>query len=101
MKTWPIKEARARFSEMLDACLEQGPQLVTKRGSEAAVLMSMEEWRRLNGSSVRTLKELLLIDAGRGKLNIPARGSARSTAKDTASRANGKLGGRPRKREAA
>ena len=28
MKTWPVQDAKARFSEMLDACLKQGPQLV-------------------------------------------------------------------------
>lgn len=74
MKAWPVQDAKARFSEMLDACLKQGPQLVTKRGSEAAVLVPIEEWRRLHGAPVRTLKELLLADEGRGELKIPPRG---------------------------
>lgn len=74
MKTWPVQDAKARFSEMLETCLKQGPQLVTKRGSEAAVLVAIEEWRRLHGSPVRTLKELLLTDEGRGDLKIPPRG---------------------------
>ena len=74
MKTWPVQDAKARFSEMLEACLKHGPQLVTKRGSDAAVLVPMEEWRRLQGAPVRTLKELLLTDEGRGDLAIPPRG---------------------------
>jgi antitoxin Phd len=74
VKTWPVQDAKARFSEMLDACLKQGPQLVTKRGNEAAVLVSIEEWRRLHAAPVRTLKELLLTDEGRGELKIPPRG---------------------------
>ena len=41
MKTWQIQDAKARFSEFLDACLADGPQMVTKRGAEAAVLASL------------------------------------------------------------
>ena len=73
MKTWPVQDARARFSEMLRACLTQGPQLVTKRGSDSAVLVSIEDWRRLHGSAVRTLKDLLSTDEGRAELEIPLR----------------------------
>lgn len=74
MKSWPVQDAKARFSEMLEACLQQGPQLVTKRGSEAAVLVPIEDWRRLKGAPVRTLKELLLTDEARGDLELPPRG---------------------------
>ncbi|MBL0901143.1 MAG: type II toxin-antitoxin system Phd/YefM family antitoxin, partial [Reyranella sp.] len=56
MKTWPVQDAKARFSEMLEDCLNHGPQLVTKRGADAAVLVPIQEWRRLSGASVLTLK---------------------------------------------
>jgi prevent-host-death family protein len=69
-----VQDAKARFSEMLEACLTEGPQLVTKRGSDAAVLVPIEEWRRLRGGPRRTLKDLLLTDEARGEMNIPARG---------------------------
>jgi prevent-host-death family protein len=39
MQQWPVQDAKARFSEFLDTCLAQGPQMVTKRGAEAAVLV--------------------------------------------------------------
>ncbi|CAN5225727.1 hypothetical protein BH10PSE6_BH10PSE6_00860 [soil metagenome] len=74
MKSWPVQDAKARFSEMLETCLQQGPQLVTKRGSEAAVLVPIEDWRRLKGTPVRTLKELLLTDEARGDIKLPPRG---------------------------
>lgn len=73
MKTWPVQDAKARFSELLDACLKKGPQMVTRRGVEAAVLVPVEQWKRLADSRKPTLKELLLTDEGRGELNIPAR----------------------------
>ncbi len=74
MKTWPVQDAKARFSEMLDACLKKGPQLITRRGVDAAVLVPAEQWRQLANDSKPTFKELLLSDAGRGELAIPPRG---------------------------
>ena len=37
MKTWPVQDAKARFSEFLQVCIVDGPQMVSKRGAEAAV----------------------------------------------------------------
>ena len=31
-KTWQVQEAKARFGELLEASLKEGPQIVTKRG---------------------------------------------------------------------
>lgn len=78
MKTWPVQDAKARFSELLDRCVAEGPQLVTRRGAETAILVPIDQWRRLNAAARPTLKDLLLSDEGRGDLLVPARGSARS-----------------------
>lgn len=32
MQDWPVQDAKARFSELLEACVNEGPQLVTRRG---------------------------------------------------------------------
>ncbi len=80
MKLWPIQDAKARFSELLATCLREGPQVVTKRGTEAAVLVPMEDWRRLQHAARPTLKELLLADAPRAELQVPARGRRRRRA---------------------
>ena len=77
MKSWPVQDAKARFSEMLETCLRDGPQVVTKRGADAAVLVPLHEWRRLQQSSRPTLKELLLADAPRGGLVVPKKGGLR------------------------
>ena len=77
MRIWPVQDAKARFSEFLDACLADGPQMVTRRGAEAAVLVPAEQWRRLHASAQPSLKELLLSDEARTELLIPARGAAR------------------------
>jgi antitoxin Phd len=45
--TWPVYDAKARFCELLDAALKDGPQIVTRRGVETAVLVPIDEWKRL------------------------------------------------------
>jgi prevent-host-death family protein len=77
MHTWAVQDAKARFSEFLDACLAEGPQMVTKRGAEAAVLVPVQEWRRLQSAARPSLKQLLLSESASGELNIPARGKAK------------------------
>lgn len=39
MKAWPVQQAKAHFSQLLQESLTQGSQLVTKQGSEAAVMV--------------------------------------------------------------
>jgi prevent-host-death family protein len=77
MRTWQVQDAKARFSELLDASLKEGPQVVTRRGVEAAVLVPIEEWRRLQRRSRPTLKELLLGEGPRAEALVPARRSWR------------------------
>jgi antitoxin Phd len=77
MSNWPVQDAKARFSEFLDACLAEGPQLVTRRGAEAAVLVPVDEWRRLQAAARLSLKQLLLADEARAELVLPPRGKAR------------------------
>lgn len=80
MQTWPIQDAKARFSEFLETCLAEGPQMVTKRGSETAVLVPVDEWRRLQAAARPSLKQLLLSDQGRADLVLPRRGQGRRRA---------------------
>ena len=77
MKSWPVQDAKARFSEFLEACIAEGPQIVTRRGTEAAVLVPVDEWRRLQASARLSLKELLLSADARTEMPLPARGAAR------------------------
>jgi len=76
LASWQVQDAKARFSELLNATIRKGPQVVTRRGIETAVLVPMEEWNRLQRAARPGLKALLLapearfdgILAGRRKL---------------------------------
>ena len=71
--TWQVQEARARFSEMLETSLADGPQIVTKRGVEAAVLVPIEQWRRLVRVTRPDIKEMLLAPEPRTDALTPPR----------------------------
>ena len=70
---WQVQEAKARFSEMLETSLSDGPQVVTKRGVEAAVLVPIEQWHRLVRMTRQDLKELLLASEARTDALTPPR----------------------------
>jgi antitoxin Phd len=76
MSAWPVQDAKARFSEMLDNCLNEGPQVISRRGVAEAVLVPIDQWRRLQGDAP-TLKDLLLSDPARADIPVPARGARR------------------------
>jgi prevent-host-death family protein len=74
MKTWSIKVASNHFGAMLANCETTGPQVLTRRGTPTAVLVSIAEWERLNAKKPLTLKELLLSNKHtRGDIKLPPR----------------------------
>jgi antitoxin Phd len=71
MHTWQLQEAKSRFSEVVDLSLTQGPQLVTRRGAEAVVILAAEDYRRLVGDAPNLIDHLL--NAPRGEALVITR----------------------------
>ena len=74
---WPEEEAKSRFDELLNTTLAEGPQIVTKRGVETAVIIPIDQWRRLERTTRPNLKELLLAPEARTENLTPPRGRRR------------------------
>jgi prevent-host-death family protein len=76
--TWSVAEAKARLSELLGHALNDGPQAITRRGREIAVVVSAEEWHRKMSRS-GSLAEFLAASPLRGsdldieRVDAPAR----------------------------
>jgi antitoxin Phd len=70
---WQVYDAKARFSEFLDTALKDGPQVVTRRGVETAVLVPIDEWKRLRDHAKRPEVDPLLDPNGPHDLYIPPR----------------------------
>jgi prevent-host-death family protein len=47
---WQLQEAKQRFSELVRKALEGGPQVVTRHGRDAVVVISAREFARLRGA---------------------------------------------------
>lgn len=56
---WQLQQAKARFSSLVQAAIDAGPQTVTRRGKPAVVVVSADEFERMR-ERTPTLKELLL-----------------------------------------
>lgn len=50
-KTWQLQEAKARFSEVVNQALTEGPQTVTRRGHVAVVIVAADEFRRTDAGT--------------------------------------------------
>lgn len=44
---WQIQDAKQRFSEMIRAVANEGPQVITRHGEDVAVVVDIGEYRRL------------------------------------------------------
>lgn len=55
MRVWQLQEAKNKFSEVVEGAVKDGPQVVTRRGVETAIVISYDEYRK--------------ITLGRGKLS--------------------------------
>ncbi len=78
MLSWSVQNAKSRFSELLETCIHNKPQIVTKRGKEVAVLVSIQEWQRLQAMAKPSLKQLLLGDDARYDNLLPEKPSNHS-----------------------
>jgi prevent-host-death family protein len=54
--TWQLQEAKAMLSEVLRSAAGE-PQIITVRGEEKAVVLSIEEYRKLTRAQKPTLFE--------------------------------------------
>lgn len=53
MAQWQLQDAKARFSELVRAAQERGPQTVTVRGEPAVVVLSQRQYRSLRSRAAR------------------------------------------------
>jgi prevent-host-death family protein len=64
---WTVAEAKAKLSEVIERAEKSGPQKITRRGREAVVVVSAEEWKRKSkrkGNLAEFLANSPLRDSG-------------------------------------
>jgi prevent-host-death family protein len=72
---WQFRKAEARFNDLLDVCLQEGPQVIARNGKEEAVLVSLAEWQRVQPKNIKAvlLAPTPIVD----DMMIPKRGQYR------------------------
>jgi len=77
MTKWQLQHAKARFSELVDDAVEKGPQIVTRRGIDTAVVVSIDEWQKSSSGQSKDWKEVLLGPGPRFDIPLPKRGTGK------------------------
>jgi prevent-host-death family protein len=73
MGNWAVAEAKAKFSEVVEQALSEGPQVITRNGKQAVTVIATEELERLRKPK-QSFAEFLLNSPLRGSgLKIPKR----------------------------
>ena len=49
--SWQLQTAKARFSELFRRARSEGPQVITRQGKDAVVMLSDDEYRQLVGKA--------------------------------------------------
>jgi len=44
---WQLQEAKNKFSRLVEMAQKEGPQIVTKHGKKAVVVLSFEEYQKM------------------------------------------------------
>lgn len=66
-RVWQVQEAKNKLSQVIEEAIESGPQVITRRGAETAVVISYDEYRRLvlaQQSVSEFFRGSPLVDAG-------------------------------------
>jgi prevent-host-death family protein len=66
MPVWTLQDAKNRFSAVVRAALDRGPQFITRHGRQTVVVMAAEEYARLTSTPtdlVQALRESPLAEA--------------------------------------
>lgn len=70
---WQLQAAKQHFSELVERARRDGPQVVTKHGKEAVVVVSAEDYRLLRGGGpnlvefIRSGPDFEALDLGRAE----------------------------------
>jgi len=68
---WQLQEAKAKFSELVQRTLDEGPQTVTRHGKDVVVVVSAEDYRKLSARRPSLLE--VLTSGPEGELELPPR----------------------------
>lgn len=73
MKSWPFQSVEGPLGEIVEEARTNGPQMLSRDGEPTAVVVSIDDWRRLNERSRPTAIDVLLAPYPKADLELPDR----------------------------
>src|ERR1035438_3231119 len=72
-QSWTVAEAKAKFSEIIQRAMSDGPQTITRNGHTAAVVVGAEEWQRLGLRPTVQFRwrHVLVLPSHAGEARVP------------------------------
>lgn len=52
-RTWQLQEAKNKLSRVIEDAIQSGPQVITRRGTEVAIVISIEEYREMTAQKAK------------------------------------------------
>jgi prevent-host-death family protein len=68
--SWQLQDAKNKFSSLVDKAQHNGPQVVTKHGKDAVVVLSIDEYKKLIKPKTSLLKFFQNSPLSKIKLDI-------------------------------
>ena len=66
-RIWQLQDAKNKLSEVVDQAIRHGPQVITRRGVEEAVVISTAEYAKLRHGKVKLSEFFRRVTAGRDR----------------------------------
>jgi len=74
--SWQLRDAKNRFSQVVEKALTEGPQHITRRGRPAVVVIAEAEYQKLRKPGLSFIDHLLAmpkVDIELERMNPPPR----------------------------
>ena len=55
-KVWTLQDAKNKFSQVVEEAQKEGPQVVTKRGIETIIILSMEDYKKITKPNINLVE---------------------------------------------
>lgn len=76
---WQLQDAKNKLSQVVETSLSDGPQIISRRGKNTAVLVSYEEYQKLTGKKKTVKQALMALDISQLDLTRDKSPSGRAT----------------------
>lgn len=69
MANWQLQNAKTHLSEVIEDAYTKGPQIITRHGAERAVVLSIDEYRKLSTREETPVPDAIAVLLGGPKLD--------------------------------